>query len=134
SDLSYKDSMTNPYRLLAPGPVQIPKFARDILAEPMVHHRTPLFTDCLKRVFLKLKQVFKTKQEVFILSSTGSGAMEAAISNTLAPNDKALVIDAGKFGERWVKMAKTYELDTHVIKIEWGQSVEPKQIEAFLLQ
>jgi aspartate aminotransferase-like enzyme len=124
--------MNYPYRLLAPGPVQIPEYARKILAEPMVHHRTPLFTVELNTVFNNLKKVFYTNEPVYILSSTGSGAMEAAIANTLSPGDRVIAVDAGKFGERWAKMAKLYGMKVETIHVTWGESVATAQVEAAL--
>lgn len=121
--------MNYPYRLLAPGPVQIPEYARKILADTMVHHRTPLFATELENVFLNLKKVFYTEEPVYILSSTGSGAMEAAIANTIQPGDRVIAVDAGKFGERWAKMAKLYGAKVETIHVTWGESVSVKQIE-----
>jgi aspartate aminotransferase-like enzyme len=120
--------MTYPYRLLAPGPVQIPDYARKILAEPMVHHRTPLFTNALQNVFTNLKKVFYTVEPVYILSSTGSGAMEAAVANILSPGDRVIAVNTGKFGERWAKMAKLYGAQVEVINVTWGQAVKTEEV------
>ncbi len=126
--------MNYPYRLLAPGPVQIPEYARKILASPMIHHRAPLFIKELEQVFVNLKKVFFTDEPVYILSSTGSGAMEAAIANTLSPGDRVIAVDAGKFGERWAKMAKAYQLKVETIHVTWGESVTEQQVTEALEQ
>ncbi|MCB0347505.1 MAG: alanine--glyoxylate aminotransferase family protein [Bdellovibrionales bacterium] len=126
--------MNYPYRLLAPGPVQIPEYARQILAAPMIHHRAPQFIAELEQVFINLKKVFFTDEPVYILSSTGSGAMEAAIANTLSPGDRVITVDAGKFGERWAKMASLYQLKVETIHVTWGESVTKEQIEHALAQ
>ncbi len=111
------------YRLLAPGPVPIPERVLKTLSEPALHHRTPLFTKYLEYSFEMLKTVFETKEPVLIHSSTGSGAMESAVVNTLNPKDKVLVLVGGKFGERWVEICKRYGLSVVELHVEWGKSV-----------
>ncbi len=118
-----------PYRLLTPGPVPLHPEVRKILAEPMLHHRTPEFKRVLKNVSEKLKDVFETKQPVFMHTSTGTGAMESAIVNTLSPGDDVLVVVSGKFGERWADMVKQFGLNVHPLLVEWGNAVDPQEIE-----
>jgi aspartate aminotransferase-like enzyme len=122
------------YNVLAPGPVNLHPKVREALALPMIHHRTPEFDKILARVLGKLKEVFKTTQPVYILSSTGSGGMESLIVNTLSPGEKVLCIDSGKFGERWGEIAKAYGADVHFIKTTWGEAVNPSDVENFLKQ
>ena len=98
----------------------------------MIHHRTPAFDQILAQVLTRLKDIFKTTQPVFILSSTGSGGMESLLVNTMSPSDKVLVIDSGKFGERWAEMAKVYGAAVETIKIAWGESVSPALIDNLL--
>lgn len=98
----------------------------------MIHHRTPAFDQILAQVLTRLKDIFKTTQPVFVLSSTGSGGMESLIVNTMSPGDKVLVIDSGKFGERWAEMAKVFGGAVETIKIAWGESVSPDQIDRIL--
>lgn len=118
--------------VLAPGPVNLHPKVREALALPMIHHRTPEFDQILARVLKRLKSVFQTEQDCFLLSSTGSGGMEALLVNTLAPGDKVIGIDSGKFGERWCEMAKVFgaELITH--KVPWGKAVNPADIAELL--
>lgn len=124
--------MQRQYNVLAPGPVNLHPEVQKTLALPMIHHRTPEFDAILKRVLTRLKSIFKTEQDVFILTSTGSGGMEALLVNVLSPQDKVLGIDSGKFGERWCEMARAYQADVHVIKTEWGQAVKVQEVKNFL--
>lgn len=121
-----------PYRLMAPGPVQLAPEVLEALSEPMIHHRTPEFEQILKRVLKKLPHVLGTIQPVMMLNSTGSGAMEAAVVNTLSPSDEILVIVSGKFGERWAEMAQRYQLKVHKLDVEWGKPVATADVRAKL--
>ncbi|HWU44126.1 MAG TPA: alanine--glyoxylate aminotransferase family protein [Bdellovibrio sp.] len=118
----------NDYSLLAPGPVNLHPEVRKALALPMIHHRTPEFDKILKRVLTNIKSVFQTKEDVFLLSATGSGGMEALLVNTLSAGDKVLAIVSGKFGERWAEMAKTYQMNVSVINVPWGEAVSVSQV------
>ena len=118
--------------LLAPGPVQLHPEVQKILAQPMIHHRTPEFDEILKRVLTNLKFFFQTKNDVFIHSSTGSGAMESLLVNLLSPDDEVLMIVSGKFGERWAEMASVFGANVHKINVEWGKAVNPNDVEAAL--
>lgn len=120
------------YNVLAPGPVNLHPAVLKALALPMIHHRTPEFDAILKRVLARLKKVFKTKNDCYILSSTGSGGMEALLINVLRPQAKVLSIDCGKFGERWAEMAKTFQAEVLTHKVPWGQSVKLSDLENLL--
>lgn len=119
---------------MTPGPVPVPSTVLKKLALPMIHHRTPEFEEILTRALAELKTVFRTKLPVMILTSTGSGAMEAAIVNTLSPGDEVLCVDSGKFGERWAQIAESYGVQVHRHKIPWGEALKPKEIEKILRQ
>jgi aspartate aminotransferase-like enzyme len=118
--------------LLSPGPSKVPAELCEVLGRPIIHHRTPQFQVVLKEVFEGLKKVLKTQNDVFIFASSGTGAMEAAVSNLLSPGDKAVTVEAGKFGERWAELCKAYGADPKIIKITWGKSVQPSDIKAIL--
>lgn len=118
--------------VMAPGPVQLHPQVQETLALPMIHHRTPEFDRILKDVLINLKIVFQTEEPVFILSSTGSGGMEALLVNCLHPGDKVLAIDSGKFGERWMEMASVFGAEVIPIKVPWGQSVDVQLVEQHL--
>ena len=89
--------------VLTPGPVPVPEFVMLEMAKPIIHHRTEEFEEIFHNATEGLKKVFMTKEEVLILASSGTGAMDASICNTLSKGDKALVVNGGKFGERWLK-------------------------------
>ncbi len=125
---------TKSYVLLAPGPVSLHPAVREVLAEPMIHHRTPLFDSILKKVLLGLRQVFSTQQPVMMFSSTGSGAMEAALVNVVSPGEKVLCIVSGKFGERWAEMAKVFGCDVLIHKVAWGEAVRCDDVAQILKQ
>lgn len=120
------------YRLLAPGPVPLPKRVLKALAEPALHHRTPLFNHHLEFCFSELQKVFQTSQPVLIQTATGSGVMESAVVNTLSPEDEVLCIVGGKFGERWVQIAQSYGIKVHRFDVSWGEALELDQLEAKL--
>jgi aspartate aminotransferase-like enzyme len=125
----------NPFpRLMTPGPVAIHPEVLKLLALPAIHHRTPEFEEIFKRVLENLKAVFKTSQNVFIHTSTGSGAMESAIANCVSPGDKVICIVSGKFGERWAEMAKVYQANVITLSVDWGQAVQPEKLEKLLAE
>lgn len=114
--------------LLAPGPTPVPS---DILlegAKETIHHRTPQFISILEETLENLKYLFQTKNRVFTLLSSGTGALEAAVSNLLNPGDKAIIVEAGKFGERWREIAEAFNINVVSLKLDWGEAVTPEQI------
>jgi len=120
-------------RLFTPGPVQIPERVLKVLGEPIIHHRTPEF----KEIFLYTRELFKrlvdSPSENFVyFASSGTGAMEATVVNFFRPGDKVVVINAGKFGERWAQISRTYGLEVVELKYEWGKSVDLQQLEETL--
>ena len=118
--------------LLTPGPTPVPPEALEAMARPIIHHRTPQFQAILKEVEEGLRHIFRTKAPVLIFSSSGTGAMEGAIASLLSPGDKAIVVRGGKFGERWGELCTAYGIEFIPIDIEWGRSVDPKDIERIL--
>ena len=115
--------------LLTPGPTPLPPQVLEAMSRPIIHHRTPQFQAILKEATEGLKYVFQTKSDVFILASSGTGAMEAAVVNLLSPGDTALAVHGGKFGERWTEICKAYGINAEVLDVEWGKAVEPAEIE-----
>ncbi len=114
--------------LLAPGPTPVPESVLLAMAQPIFHHRTPQFEALFAETARSLQALFKTKQDVIMLASSGTGAMEAAVTNTTSPGDRVLVVNGGKFGERWGKIAATYGLTVTELKVEWGTAVDPAAI------
>jgi len=118
--------------LLTPGPTPLPPEVCESLSRPIIHHRTPQFQAILKEAHEGLKYVFQTSNDVYILASSGTGGLEAAVVNFLSPGDNVIVVDAGKFGERWTEICQAYGIKADVIKVEWGKAVEPGDVEAHL--
>jgi len=118
--------------LLSPGPTPVPEKVLAAASEPVLHHRTPEFSEVFLEVSEDLKYVFQTKNNVYILASSGTGAMEAAVVNTLSPGDKVITINGGKFGERWGNIGRAYSLNVHEIKLEWGEPFTGEQLSAEL--
>jgi len=124
--------MIKKYYLLSPGPTPIPEDVLSIAAEPIIHHRTAEFSKIFMEVTENLKYVFGTKEDVFIFTSSGTGAMEGAVINTLSPGDKVITINAGKFGERWGNICKAYGIAYKEIVVEWGADYSKEKLEAEL--
>ncbi|HYV67939.1 MAG TPA: alanine--glyoxylate aminotransferase family protein [Myxococcales bacterium] len=119
-------------RLLTPGPTPVPERLSLRMAQPIVHHRSPEFEQVFARCREGLSWLFQTKQDVVQLAASGTGAMEAALTNFLRKGDEAIVIDAGKFGERWGKLAKAYGVQPITLKVTWGSAVDPGAVKAAL--
>ncbi len=102
------------------------------MAHPVIHHRTPQFSEALDRARARLKPLFGTREEVILLASSGTGAMEAAVTNLLAPGEEAIFVNSGKFGERWGKILASHAMAGREVKVEWGRAVRPEQIEEAL--
>src|SRR5262245_33280727 len=107
--------------LLTPGPTAVPPEVLLKLSQPLIHHRTPEFAQLFATVHVGLQWLFQTEQQVLILAASGTGAMEAAVSNTCSAGDTVIVVNGGKFGERWLKISQVFGLKVVEIKVEWGQ-------------
>ena len=118
--------------VFTPGPVPVPSEVLIEMAKPIIHHRTAEFEEIFAEVREGLKYIYNTTQEVLILAASGTGAMEASVVNTLSRGDKALVVNSGKFGERWGKICRAYGLEVEEIIVEWGKEVDPAIIEKAL--
>lgn len=114
--------------LLAPGPTPVPHEALLAMAAPMIHHRTPEFSAIFRSAADGARGLFGTEQPVLLLASTGTGGMEAAITNTLSRGDRVLVVVAGKFGERWAEICDSFGLVVDTIEVEWGKAVDPQDV------
>ena len=124
--------MQKKYLLFAPGPSPIPPDVLLAMAEPIIHHRAPAYVKVLEEVREGLKYLFQTKNEVLVFASSGTGAMEGAVTNTLCAEDKALVVQSGKFGERWAEICSAYGVHAKIIHVEWGKAVDPDLIKKAL--
>jgi aspartate aminotransferase-like enzyme len=118
--------------LFTPGPTPIPPDALLAMAQPIDYHRSEDAVSLIKDVLEKLKHVFQTENDVLFLTSSGTGAMDGAVSNLLCRGDKVLVVRSGKFGERWAEICEAYGLKIIPIDVTWGDSVAPEVVETLL--
>jgi len=119
-------------RLLTPGPTQIPEKILSQFATPILHHRTPQFESIFQSVQKKAQTLFCTNEPVLFLTSSGTGAMEASVSNLFSPHDEVLVLNVGKFGERWSKISKAYNCKVHEIKLNPSDDIKIEDIDKTL--
>jgi len=119
-------------RLFTPGPTPLLPAAQFAMAAADLHHRTAEFRALYTRTLERLKQFIGTSNDVVVLASSGTGAMEAAVSNLTSPGDKVLVLTAGKFGERWTSLAKAFKCDVTVLSVPYGQTFATSDIKAKL--
>jgi aspartate aminotransferase-like enzyme len=119
---------------MTPGPAPVPEDVLLELARPVIHHRSAEAKQVIVDVVRDLKEVFQTQNDVLILTSSGTGAMEAAAVNTVPPGGKALVLNAGHFAARWGNICKAYGINAVSLETEWGQPVDPEQVANALKQ
>ena len=119
-------------RLYTPGPTPLLPAAQFAMAAADMHHRTPEFRALFQKVLAQLKVFVGTKSDVLLLSSSGTGAMEASVSNLTSPGDSVLVLTAGKFGERWTGLAKAFGCEPDVVTAPYGQTFNLADIRAAL--
>jgi aspartate aminotransferase-like enzyme len=124
--------MQDKLTLMIPGPTPVPETVLQALGRHPIGHRSADFQKIVKRTTEQLQWLHQTKNDVLVITGSGTAAMEAGIVNTLSKGDRVLCGDNGKFGERWVKVAKAYGLDVQVIKAEWGQPLDPEAFRAAL--
>ena len=117
-------------RLFTPGPTPLLPAAQFAMAAADIHHRTAEFRAMYTRVLAQLKEFVGTKNDVIVLSSSGTGAMEAAVSNLTSPGDRILVLTAGKFGERWTALAKAFGCAVDVVSAPYGQTFSLDDVKA----
>jgi len=127
-DTPMQDKLT----LMIPGPTPVPETVLLAMSRHPIGHRSADFQKIVKRTTEQLKWLHQTSGDVLVLAGSGTAAMEAGIINVLSKGDRVLCGDNGKFGERWVKLAKAYGLDVQVIKAEWGQPLDPEAFRAAL--
>ena len=118
--------------MMTPGPTPVPPEVLLAMAEPIIHHRGADFRHAFVECSERLKEVFKTKNDVIMFAASGTGGMDSAVSNINAPGDRVIVHSAGNFGERWAKIADTYGLEVSHIKEEWGATPDPAKLAAEL--
>jgi aspartate aminotransferase-like enzyme len=119
-------------RLFTPGPTPLLPAAQFAMAAADIHHRTAEFRALYTRVLAQLKEFVGTTNDVILLSSSGTGAMEASVSNLTSPGDRVLVLTAGKFGERWTSLAKAFGCEVDVVSVPYGQTFSIDEVKAKL--
>ncbi|MBF0329083.1 MAG: alanine--glyoxylate aminotransferase family protein [Nitrospirae bacterium] len=118
--------------LLAPGPTPVPPEVLLSMAMPMIHHRAPDFLPIIDSAKKGLQWLFQTKNDVLILTSTGTGGMVGSVNNFFNAGDKVLVLNGGKFGERWTKICQSYGLKVEEVMVDWGFCIKPEHVESAL--
>lgn len=118
--------------LRIPGPTPCPPEVLEAMGRQMINHRSPEFTKMQERVTSGLQTCFQTKNDVLILTTSGTGALEAGVVNMLSPGDRVLMVSIGAFGDRLASIASTYGADVVPMKVEWGKAADPAEIEKAL--
>ncbi len=124
--------MQGKLNLMIPGPTPVPENVLSCMSKHPIGHRSGDFQDIVQKTTEQLKWLHQTKADVLTITGSGTAAMEAGIINTLSKGDQVICGDNGKFGERWVKVAKAYGLDVKVIKADWGQQLDPDEFKRIL--
>ena len=114
--------------LRIPGPTPCPDDVLEASGRQMINHRSPEFREILTRTTERLQQLFATTNDLYILTASGTGAMEAAVVNTLSPGERVLAISIGVFGERFIQVAKAYGADVQVLTAEYGKAIDPDEV------
>ncbi|MDP6545106.1 MAG: alanine--glyoxylate aminotransferase family protein [Phycisphaerae bacterium] len=115
-------------RLFTPGPTDVPPDVLNEMAKPIFHHRTARFREMFAAVNAGLKKILRTENDCITIAGSGTAGMEAAIACLVPRDKKVLVANGGKFGERWVKVAKVYGLDVDEVELEWGTALQPETV------
>ena len=118
--------------LRIPGPTALPPSVREAGAHQMINHRGPEFAAMLARILDGIKPYFGTTSDVAMITTAGTGGLEAAVVNVLSPGDRVLGVSIGSFGDRFAKIARTYGADVTKIEVEWGQAADPATLRAEL--
>jgi len=122
----------NKQYLMTAGPTPLPPAVSQVMAEPILYHRAPAFIEIYARALERLKRVFQTEGEVLVFAASGTGAMESAVANMVAPGDVAVVASCGKFGQRWAELCDAYGAETVHLEVEWGERIDPARVDEAL--
>src|SRR5919205_1430483 len=116
------------YQLMAPGPTPVPSEVLLAMARPIIHHRTPEYAALFEEIRAGLKRLVQTRQDVLTPACTGTGAMEAAVANTLSAGDRVIVVNAGAFAQRWLAICRAFGLKIVELDAPHGDTVAPDRI------
>jgi len=118
--------------LFTPGPTPVPPEVLAALARPVLHHRGPDFRKVYEQCLARLKEVFRTENDVLLFTASGTGAFESAIASLTVPGERAVVVSAGSFGERWAEMATIFGAELEHVRLEWGAAPSPGDLDGRL--
>jgi aspartate aminotransferase-like enzyme len=118
--------------LLTPGPTPVPPEVLAELAKPVIHHRERDFREIYERCLARLQDVYRTRNDVLMFTTSGTGAFESAVANLTSAGDRQLVLSAGNFGERWAGMVRAFGADLIHARLEWGETPEPEDLRSAL--
>jgi aspartate aminotransferase-like enzyme len=118
--------------LITAGPTPLPPRVMSAMGEPVVYHRAPAFDALFARILERLPRVFGTRNDVIVFTSSGTGAMESAVSNLVAPGQPVLACAGGKFGERWIELGEAYGAEVVRYEPEWGSRLDPAEVDRLL--
>jgi len=124
--------MTFQGQLRIPGPTPLPDRVVRAMSRPMIDHRGPQFAAILSEITAGAKRVFKTKNDLLLLTSSGTGGLESAVANLVSPGDEVVVALSGNFGERFAALAAAYGAQVHRLEFDWGKPVDPAELKSFL--
>jgi len=124
--------MQDKLNLMIPGPTPVPENVLSSMGKHPIGHRSGEFQKIVEKTTEQLKWLHQTTADVLTITGSGTAAMEAGIINTLSKGDQVICGENGKFGERWVKVAKAYGLDVKIVKSDWGQPLDPNQFKKLL--
>ncbi len=118
--------------LLTPGPTPVPPEVLAALAEPVIHHRARDYREIYERCLARLRDVYRTQDDVLMFTTSGTGAFESAVANLTSPGDRQLVLSAGNFGERWAGMVRAFGAELVHVRLDWGETPEPDDLRSAL--
>jgi aspartate aminotransferase-like enzyme len=118
--------------LFTPGPTPVPPQVLAALAEPVIHHRARDYREIYERCLARLRDVYRTQNDVLMFTTSGTGAFESAVANLTTPGDRQLVLSAGNFGERWAGMVQAFGADLVHVRLDWGETPEPDDLRSAL--
>jgi serine---pyruvate transaminase len=118
--------------LLTPGPTPVPPEVLAELAKPVIHHRERDYREIYERCLARLREVYRTENDVLMFTTSGTGAFESAVANLTSPGDRQLVLSAGNFGERWAGMVKAFGADLVHTRLEWGETPDTDDLRGAL--
>ncbi len=128
----YAQTVAEKRYLMTPGPTPVPPEVLAAMAEPVIHHRSHDFREIYGRCLARLREVYRTDNDVLLFTSSGTSAFESAVANLTSPGDRQLVLSAGNFGERWAAMVRAYGADLVHERLEWGETPEPADLRRVL--